>query len=205
MIPWQTIQQIDTLLFFCHVIQLELQLSQIRYYLSHIQKLLQQQQQQQEAEAPKEKAADSALTPNLKADMSSGVSVYLVFNMMDIITTTKQREKLKYFQNLLLSEFPFLKFSHATSDPAPLINSVAQQPIFEISTKTGFGLPRLNAFLDTLAKPTKTWMYSPLQKSLLSDVDIILETLREQIYRRLNQEIPYQLQPVKYPLFYSFN
>ena len=40
----------------------------------------------------------------------------------------------------------------------------------------------------TLPRP---WLYSPNQRSLLSDVEIILETVREQLYRRLNQEIPY--------------
>lgn len=66
-------------------------------------------------------------------------------------------------------------------------------PLFPISCKHGTGLNVLSDFLLNETKPNRSWIYSREQKHLISDVDLVKEIIREKIYRRLNQDIPYKI------------
>lgn len=65
--------------------------------------------------------------------------------------------------------------------------------IFPISCKHGTGLNALSDFLLNQAKSDKPWIYAREQKHLISDVELVKEIIREKVYRRLNQDIPYKI------------
>eukprot|EP01080_Neovahlkampfia_damariscottae_P004322 gene4322-7678_t len=67
------------------------------------------------------------------------------------------------------------------------------QNIFPISAKTGYGIQSLKEFLTFSSYPQK-WKYEKGKKTNLSDKQIVNEIIREKFYRRLNKEIPYDLE-----------
>ena len=178
-VPWQTLRQVDSLLFFCNALQLDSQFNSIRYYLKRIEEILQKSNDQILENNPSNSSTSAAdptsSSPTYQPPGTSlNTRVSLVMNMMDRVITEKQQKKIQQYESIFLSEFP----------------SFLNPSVFKISSKSGFGMAFLQEYLEgqTLPRP---WLYSPNQRSLLSDVEIILETIREQLYRRLNQEIPY--------------
>jgi GTPase len=64
--------------------------------------------------------------------------------------------------------------------------------IFPISAKTGYGIKSLREHLSATANESN-WKYEKDVKTNLNEKERALEIVREKFYRRLNKEIPYDL------------
>lgn len=104
------------------------------------------------------------------------IPTFLVINQIDAINLDKKRPKILELQQLIMDEFKFVRHAYL------------------ISALTGQGVSSLmHEGLMPLATP-RPWLYSPKQRSLMSDVQIVQETVREKLYRALRLEVPYLLQ-----------
>ena len=77
----------------------------------------------------------------------------------------------------------------SNSTPAPLVSFASCNKIVACYDDT---LPPLRNLLESLAKP-QPWLYHPECKNPSSLVDLIKECIRDKIFKRLNQEIPYSV------------
>jgi GTP-binding protein Era len=64
---------------------------------------------------------------------------------------------------------------------------------FKVSALKGIGMKDLKRSLLELAVQ-RPWLYHSSAKSDRSDLQLVEEIIREKLYRRLNQELPYQVQ-----------
>jgi GTPase Era involved in 16S rRNA processing len=119
-----------------------------------------------------EKRADIAAEGPIKP-----LAVSLVCNMIDLAPLPRHLSKIQAMNMTLKKEFPLITIC------------------FDISSKTGKNMKNIEHFCTSLA-PYRPWLYSPQQTNILSDAQIVLETIREKIYRSLHQEVPYALQHV---------
>ena len=87
--------------------------------------------------------------------------------------------------DLLSKEETYLKLDELT-------NLNLFQNIFPISAKTGYGIQSLKEFL-VFSSYEQKWKYEKGKKTNLTDKQIVFEIIREKFYRRLNKEIPYDL------------
>jgi len=111
---------------------------------------------------------------NLNAMQEPAPSI-LVLNKMDLYDQIEEKAKVD-----VLSRFK-LHF--------PNIDDIFQQ-IFTISALNGKGVIDLQKWLETKAKPG-LWEFHHSTKTPRSDLEITEEIIREKLFRRLNQEVPY--------------
>lgn len=66
------------------------------------------------------------------------------------------------------------------------------EKIFHVSAQTGFGMDILREYLLSRAKP-RNWVYHPEIKSTQSEVDKAEEAMKQAIFEKFFEELPYQI------------
>jgi GTP-binding protein Era len=69
------------------------------------------------------------------------------------------------------------------------------ESLFYISALTGDGFSQVQSFLFDAAQP-RDWEFSSDTFSVMSPLEQVRERVREKIFQRVNQEVPYGLQQV---------
>ncbi|OQS05649.1 hypothetical protein THRCLA_02252 [Thraustotheca clavata] len=94
----------------------------------------------------------------------------------------------------------FEDFDDFDDDEIPTLNPLRLDPkaylydnAFKVSALKESGVKKLRNELLNLAVD-RPWMYHSSIKSDRSDLDLVTEIIREKIYRRFNQELPYQIE-----------
>lgn len=117
-----------------------------------------------------------AVLDRLKADLEKApepLEAILVLNKMDaVLPTYKRDKKAEKLQKAIFEEYPF--FSRC----------------FPVSVRSKIGLAPFLAYVESRAK-SRPWEFPPAATSMLSDHDRVSEIIREQLFRRFNQEVPY--------------
>lgn len=65
--------------------------------------------------------------------------------------------------------------------------------VFRISARTGYGIEDLRKYF-YLNAPKGKWKYDPEMKTTLTNEERAVEIIREKLYRRLNGEVPYDVE-----------
>jgi len=100
----------------------------------------------------------------------------LVLNKVDkVMPQSKRESKLNLVTADVVNEFPFLR------------------RVFPISVRSEINMNSLIDYLLASAKP-RAWEYPANASCYMSDYQRVMETIREKIYRRLNKEIPYEVE-----------
>ncbi|OQR96039.1 hypothetical protein ACHHYP_17195 [Achlya hypogyna] len=91
-------------------------------------------------------------------------------------------------------------FEEFEDDDIPVVAPLQLDPktylfdkAFKVSALKESGVKKLRAELLSLAVE-RPWLYHSSVKSDRSDLDLVTEIIREKIYRRFNQELPYQIE-----------
>jgi len=124
-------------------------------------------------------ASARANLERLKYTEVTGLSMppaVLALNKVDLFRGAEDREALKRVARALASVHPF-------------------EDIFPISAAKGKGTDALLSHL-LLRAPRRPWDLPPSAVTDKSAVDQAIEVVRESVYRRLHQELPYSIVPV---------
>merc|ERR1712137_1479222 len=97
-------------------------------------------------------------------------------NKLDKVNPVKKRDtKVELVSRDIIGQYPFLK------------------RVFPISVRSNINMEILQEYLLARAVP-RAWEYPPNATCYMSDYQRVMEVIREKIYRRLNEELPYEVE-----------
>ena len=131
------------------------------------------------------KAMEDVVTTSLLAN----APIMLILNKVDL---SGSDEKLNRTAERLGDMIDTLWENSTTKNETCGSRGRVGQPFYAISALRGNGIPSLISDLENLSTP-RSWAHHSSAISDLSDLDLVEEIIREKLYHRFHQDLPYQL------------